>query len=91
MVKMNIALGILNSFDFVNKDFSVAIGNLAVGDELPYFIIMLLFKTWSFKLWIFWIVKFLQHINSKKGYVLFVIPNFVYYDSENHYLNLVLD
>lgn len=37
---MNIALGILNSFDFVNKDFSVAIGNLAVGDELPYFIIM---------------------------------------------------
>ena len=50
MVKMNIALGILNSFDFVNKDFSVAIGNLAVGDELPYFIIMLLFKTWSFKL-----------------------------------------
>ena len=28
-VKMNIAIDVLYSFDFVNKDFSVAIANLA--------------------------------------------------------------
>tara|TARA_B100001248_G_C27091028_1_gene322606 strand:+ start:150 stop:305 length:156 start_codon:yes stop_codon:yes gene_type:complete len=35
-VKMNIAIDVLYSFDFVNKDFSVAIANLAGVAELPY-------------------------------------------------------
>ena len=74
---MNIAIYILYSFDFENKDFSVAIGNLAGGAELPYLILMYDYLRLGVLNCKLLVVKFFQHINSKKRYVLPIIPNLV--------------